>query len=186
MQAGSAIQASSHTYRSVGMLPLFSWLREWRKRQLQGTLLDIFIADSAGAPMQRVERVEAIAGKGLAGDRYATDSGHWKRVDGCQVTLITHEDLQRAKRRSRIAFADGEHRRNLVVRGIPLDAFRRRQVRIGEVVLEFHRLRPPCGYLDRLVGKGAGKALGGGAGIGLRVIQGGVLQIGDIAQVIDQ
>jgi MOSC domain-containing protein YiiM len=168
------------------MASLFSWLREWRKEQLHGSLQGIFITDSAGAPMRRVERVEAIAGVGLAGDRYATDSGHWKRVDGCQVTLITDQDLQLAQRRSEIVFSEGEHRRNLVVSGIPLDAFRRRQVRIGEALLEFHRLRPPCGYLDRLVARGAGKALGRGAGIGLRVIEGGLLRVGDAVEVLER
>ena len=71
-----------------------------------------------------------------------------------------------------------------MVRGISLDAFRQRQVRIGEVLLEFHRLRPPCGYLDRLVGVALGKALGKGAGIALRVVQGGVLRVDDTVRVL--
>jgi MOSC domain-containing protein YiiM len=120
------------------------------------------------------------------GDRYATGSGHWKLTDGCQVTLITEEDLYRAQRISGISFAAGQHRRNLVVRGIPLDAFRRRQVRIGEVLFDFHRLRPPCGYLDRLVSAGAGKALGKGAGIGLKVMRGGILHVGDSVTVMQK
>jgi len=161
------------------MSPLFHWLTKWRPEQLRGTLVDIFVADVAGGTMRRVERAEAVAGVGLAGDRYAAGRGHWKLTDGCQVTLMAEADLRSAERRSGLSFATGEHRRNLVVRGIPLDAFRRRQVRIGDALLAFHRLRPPCGYLERLVGAGAIKALGTGAGIGLSVVEGGVVKVGD-------
>ena len=163
---------------------LFSWLNTWRRDELQGTLVDIFITESAGEPMQRVERCSCLLGKGLQGDRYAAGKGHWIKTDGCEVTLITQADLERATRRGDQSFADGEHRRNLVVSGIPLEAYRRRRVRIGEVLFEFHRLRPPCGYLDRLLQRGAGKALGRGAGIGLRVLEAGEIRVGDPVEVL--
>jgi MOSC domain-containing protein YiiM len=73
----------------------------------------------------------------------------------------------------------------MVARGIPLAAFRGRPVQIGEALLSFHRLRPPCGYLDRLLQPGAGKALGQGAGVGLRVVRGGVLRVGDEVRVLE-
>ena len=168
------------------MAPVFSWLRQWRADQMRGTLAGIFVADDAGGAMRRVDEVEAIAEVGLAEDRYARGCGHWKRTDACQVTLIAEEDLRKAERRGGLSFADGQHRRNLVVRGIPLDAFRRRKVRIGQALFAFHRLRPPCGYLDRLLKPGAGKALGKGAGIGLSVIEGGVLRVGDRVLVIEE
>jgi MOSC domain-containing protein YiiM len=166
--------------------PLFSWLADWRPDEFRGTLTDIYVAAAAGAAMRRVAEVRAIAGAGLEGDRYASGSGHWRHTDACEVTLVDAADLERAQRKSGIGFAAGEHRRNLVVSGIPLDAYRNRRVRIGEVLLEFHRLRPPCGHLDRLLARGAGKALGKGAGIGLRVIEGGVLRVGDRVQVLDR
>lgn len=164
---------------------LFSWLNEWRSNELNGQLADIFVAVSAGAPMRRVEVADCIPGQGLAGDRYADGRGHWIKTDGCEVTLITREDLSHIARRSDIDFSAGAHRRNLVVAGIPLAAFRKRQVRIGEVLFEFHRLRPPCGYLDRLVGPGSAKALAGHAGIGLRVISSGRINVGDTVEVIN-
>ena len=164
-------------------LPLFSWLAEWRPDQLRGTLKAIFIADSAGGGMCRVPQIEAIAGAGLKGDRYATGRGHWRQTDACAVTLVTEEDLRKAERRGGMSFSAGEHRRNLVVSGIPLGAFRQNRLRIGGVLFDFHRLRPPCGYLDRLLRPGAGRALGRGAGIGLTVVEGGVLREGDAAQV---
>ena len=165
--------------------PLFSWLRPWSREERRGTLVGIFVAETAGAPMRALDEVDAVAGAGLAGDRYAARAGHWRRTDACELTLVTEEDLRRASRRSGIAFGDGEHRRNLVVSGIALAAYRRRRVRIGEALLEFHRLRPPCGYLDRVYRPGAGKALGQGAGIGLRVLRGGRMRIGDRVEVLE-
>lgn len=164
--------------------PLFSWLSRWRADELHGTLTDIFVAEAAGAPMRRVAEAQCLPGAGLAGDRYADGSGHWKSVDGCEVTLVTLEDMRKASTAAS-SFLDGEHRRNLVVSGISLQAFNRRQLRIGGVLFAFHRLRPPCGYLDRIVQPGVAKALRNRAGIGLRVVEAGVIKVGDAVDVID-
>jgi hypothetical protein len=37
----------------------------------------IYVAATGGAPMRPVERIEAVAGEGLAGDRYPTGRGYW-------------------------------------------------------------------------------------------------------------
>jgi MOSC domain-containing protein YiiM len=163
---------------------LFSWLNTWRDDELVGVLESIFVAPQAGAEMQSVQTAVCEPGKGLVGDRYAAGTGHWIKTDGCEVTLVRAEDIERASRRGPVSFEAGAHRRNLVVTGIPLDAYRRRQVRIGEALFEFDRLRPPCGYLDRLLQPGAAKALGRAAGIGLRVIGAGTIGVGDAVRVL--
>ena len=49
----------------------------------------IFTTSSAGEPMVRHERIEAIAGKGLSGDRYERGTGFYSDgQDGRQLTLI--------------------------------------------------------------------------------------------------
>ena len=164
--------------------PLFRWLNTWRSEELTGRLDAIFIAAAAGEPMRSVAECRCEPGKGLIGDRYAAGRGHWRQTDGCEVTLVRAEDIARASRRSPVSFDDGRHRRNLVVSNVPIDAYRGRQVRIGNVLLEFHRLRPPCGYLDRLLQPGAAKALGRAAGIGLRVVEPGEIRCGDTVQVL--
>ncbi len=163
---------------------LFSWLNTWRRDERCGCLVDIFVAPAAGQPMHRLSQARCLPGRGIEGDRYALGKGHWTKTDGCELTLITQQDIERGKRRGPLSFADGEHRRNLVVDGIRLEVFRGHRVRIGPVVCEFHRLRPPCGYLDRLLQAGAGRALGKGAGIGLRVLQEGVIRVGDPVEVL--
>jgi MOSC domain-containing protein YiiM len=163
---------------------LFSWLNSWRRDERRGRLVDIFVAPAAGAPMHRLDAARCLPGRGLEGDRYALGKGHWVKTDGRELTLVTRQDIERANRRGPLSFADGEHRRNLVVDGIRLEVYRGHRVRIGSVEYEFHRLRPPCGYLDRLLQAGAGRALGKGAGIGLRVLQEGVIRVGDPVEVL--
>jgi len=163
---------------------LFSWLNTWRKQELRGRLQAIYLAPSAGEPMHAVDAVNCLPGRGLEGDRYAEDRGHWIKTDGCEVTLITLDDLKAAQRRSGLDFSQGQHRRNLVVEGIPLAAFQRHRLRIGDAMFDFHRLRPPCAYLDRIVQPGAARALARRAGIGLRVVEAGRIRVGDRVQVI--
>lgn len=163
---------------------LFSWLNTWRQDELQGTLQAIYVCAAAGEAMQAVDAVNCLAGRGLEGDRYAEGRGHWIKTDGCEVTLITLDDLNVAHQRSGLAFDQGQHRRNLVVHGIPLAAFQRHRVRIGEALFDFHRLRPPCAYLDRVAQSGAAKALSKRAGIGLHVIGSGRIRVGDPVRVI--
>lgn len=167
-----------------------TWLRKlrpWTRGLLNhrtdsaasGMLVAIFVADSAAAPMQERDQAMALVDQGLAGDRYAQGRGFWRLTDGCQVTLIQAEDLRRAERRHRLDLSKGQHRRNLVVTGLA-DLMRPDQrFYIGEALFEWHRVRPPCGYLDRVSGRGTAKALGRHAGHCLRVRQGGLIRVGD-------
>ena len=41
---------------------------------------------------------------------------------------------------------------------IKLAALRNRTLRIGDVIFAFHRLRPPCAYLDRVQRVGTARA----------------------------
>lgn len=163
---------------------LFSWLNTWREDERRGHLREIFIADAAGKAMQSVDAVDCIASVGLQGDRYAAGNGHWIKTDGCQVTLITQQELHLTQKRGAADWAPGWHRRNLVIDGIPAAALRRSRLRIGAVIFEFHRLRPPCGYLDRVVSPGAAKALGKGGGVGLRVCNHGRISCGDEVELM--
>lgn len=163
---------------------LFSWLNTWRADECRGHLRSIHVAAAAGEPMRSLDAVDCIAGVGLRGDRYAEGAGHWIKTDGCQVTLITTEELARSERRGAAGWEPGWHRRNLVIDGIPVAALRRSRLRIGAVVFEFHRLRPPCGYLDRVVSPGAAKALGKGGGVGLHVCNDGRIRCGDEVELL--
>ncbi|NCA73105.1 MAG: sulfurase, partial [Sphingobacteriia bacterium] len=106
-----------------------------------GRVTAIFVADAAGAPMRACERTLALVDQGLADDRYALGRGFWRLTDGCQVTLILAEDLQRSVRRHGLPLDAGQHRRNLVVSGLVGVELRGRNLRVGEALLAWHRMR---------------------------------------------
>ncbi len=140
----------------------------------------IYTADVAGAAMRRVKEILAVAGQGLAGDRYLRGEGHYSPMeDTCEVTLIEAEALERMESRFGVHVSDGQHRRNIVTRGIAHADLRGRRFAVGEVVMEFDRPRPPCGYLQRITEPKMTKAMGEGAGICACILEGGVIREGD-------
>jgi MOSC domain-containing protein YiiM len=147
---------------------------------MSGYVETIFLCATGGAPMQRVEQAEAIVGAGLRGDRYMQRTGYWTGVDECQVTLIQAEALEQIEGDSGISVGDGQHRRNIVTRGIALDSLVGHRFHVGDVLFEYDRPRPPCGYIQTITQKGMTRALGGSrGGICVRVVDGGTIRSGD-------
>lgn len=145
----------------------------------------IFIATKASEPMTRVSEILAITGRGLEGDRYATGTGYYCPSDVCEVTLIEGEVLDSIRTIHGIHIHNGEHRRNIVTRGLALRELAGKRMRIGDVLLEYDRPRPPCGYVERLTEKGMTRALGEGAGICVRVLSSGTLREGASIEILD-
>lgn len=147
----------------------------------------IFITGRGGEPMTRVAEVEAIAGRGLAGDRYLRRTGYWTGVDECQVTLIAAEALDEISAMTDVAISEGQHRRNIVTRGVDLHALGNKRFRVGGALLGFDRPRPPCRYIQSVSERGMTKALGRTrGGICARVIEGGMPHGGDAIAVISE
>ncbi len=155
------------------------WRAAGLDRETAPKLTGIYTCPAAGEPMQRHHRIEALAGKGLAGDRYARGKGYWHPVESCQLTLISEGDLARAGKRVPVSLALGEHRRNLVIGGGSSLALLGRRFRLGEAVLRGLKPRPPCGYIDGVSESGMAKALGRDSGICVVVEQGGLIEVGD-------
>jgi MOSC domain-containing protein YiiM len=167
---------------------LFQWLGFKRQQRQAPTLKAIFVATAAGEPMRPVEAVEAITNRGLKGDRYCDDRGHWKSIDGCQVTLITEHDLERAKEtgvKLRGALDNGGHRRNLVVAGLKTKNLEGKKFRIGTAVFHYDKPRPPCAYLDQIAGTGMCRALSHNSGACIRVVSNGKLAVGDAVEITE-
>jgi MOSC domain-containing protein YiiM len=132
-----------------------------------------------------VAEVEAVEGFGLLGDRYGARTGFWTGVDECEVTLIEAEDLEAIERDSKVRVTNGEHRRNLVTRGVRLRALSGKRFQIGAVVLEFDRPRPPCSYIQSLTEPGVTRALARTGGICARVLKSGWIRVDDLIKVVD-
>ena len=122
---------------------------------MTGRLVDIYLAPAAGAPVRRVDAARALAGRGLDGDRYADGAGSFSRWPGRgrEVTLIAAEALAEAAAEFGVAVGDGEHRRNLVVEGVPLESLRGVPFGIGGARFEGVRVCAPCAYLARVTGQ---------------------------------
>ena len=130
--------------------------------------------------MREVAEAEAITGKGLLGDRYASGSG--KRG----VTLIQAEHLPViATLSGHGEVAPALLRRNVVVSGIPLIALKGRRFRIGAVVLEGTDSCDPCSRMEAALGPGGFNAMRGMGGLCARIVEGGTFRIGDTVHALE-
>lgn len=152
----------------------------------RGRLESIHLRPQRHAATESVARAFAVAGQGLQGDhrtaRPARGEGG-KR----QLSLIQHEHLPViAALSGRADLQPGWLRRNLVISGLNLLASRsllRDQTLhlwIGdEVVLEVSGPCEPCSKMEAILGPGGYQAMRGHGGVTARILQGGLLQVGD-------
>jgi MOSC domain-containing protein YiiM len=137
--------------------------------------------------MEAHDHVDAIAGTGLRGDRYATATGTWSGTGRGprDVTLIEREviDAVRAEDGG-VDLREDQTRRNLVTVGVALDRLVGREFRVGAVRMRGIRLAEPCAYLEQLTGLvGVQAALVHRAGIRAELLDDGELRVGD--QIVD-
>lgn len=126
-------------------------------------------------PMREVGAAEAVAGKGLLGDRYASASG--KRG----ITLIQAEHLPAIAALAGLeSVVPATLRRNLVVSGLPLVALKGRRFRIGEAVFEGTGDCDPCSRMEAALGPGGYNAMRGHGGLCARIVSGGRIAVGDL------
>jgi MOSC domain-containing protein YiiM len=150
-----------------------------------GKVEEIYVASRGSVEMERVEEVRALEGCGLEGDRYCEGTGYWTRFgDVCEVTLISGDDLDEIRDEAGLHVHNGEHRRNIIVRGIGLEELRGRRFRVGEAILEYDRPRPPCKHVQEVTEPGMTKALRRRGGICARVVEGGAIRASDAIEVL--
>ncbi|MEA2306870.1 MAG: hypothetical protein QOH43_4150, partial [Solirubrobacteraceae bacterium] len=77
------------------------------------------------------------------------------------------------------ALAPEAARRNVVTRGIDLDALVGRRFRVGEVVCAGRRPCEPCAHLERLTEPGTLRGLVHRGGLRADVLTGGTIRLGD-------
>ena len=131
-------------------------------------------------PLTVLASAEVDPEEGLVGDRYRGASK--KR----QVTLIQAEHLTAVGKILGAGPVDPLlTRRNVVVSGINLLAFKDRQFQLGaEVILEMTGICHPCSRMEENLGPGGYNALRGHSGINATVIRGGTIRVGDPVRLI--
>jgi MOSC domain-containing protein YiiM len=150
-----------------------------------GRVEAIAVAPAAGAPMMRVQRAVARAGAGLVGDRYADGRGTFSDVHGRghDLTLIEGEVLDALELPGGRRLPAEEARRNVVTRGVDLDALIGRRFAIGGVQCVGERRCEPCAHLERLTDRaglpGTLRALVHRGGLRADIVGGGEIRVGD-------
>ena len=145
-----------------------------------GSVLEIWLTGAAAGPMRRVPAVEAVAGLGLTGDRYALGGGTWAQYPDLekQVTLIDSDDVAAVAAETGSELTAGDTRRNLVTTGVDLPSLVGRWFTVGDVLLFGMKRCPPCTHLERLRGVRLIKAMVHRGGINAGVFAGGQIAEG--------
>ncbi len=138
----------------------------------QPRVVALFRPLGKGEGMEPLPEVEVIADFGFQDDRKARPGS--KR----QVLLLDEETIQE------FGFRPGDLDENITTRGLPVGELRRGQhVRIGDALLEVTIECPACYKLEALR-PGLEEAMRHRRGMMTRVLQGGVLRVGDTISVV--
>ena len=139
------------------------------------SVVAIHIAPDVGAPVRAVERVEAVAGAGLRGDRHFGAELPPEE----HLTLIEAEELERLTADHGIELAAGGSRRQLTTRGVRLNELVGHEFQVGAVRCRGIEPCEPCSRLQKLTGEpGLMRALVHRAGLNAEILSGGEIAVG--------
>jgi hypothetical protein len=149
--------------------------------ELHGTVEGLAVAPTAEADMRLLEVASARAGRGLDGDRYAAGAGTFSpradRRPGYDLTLMAAEVLDELVAGG-VTVDFAATRRNVLTRGIDVNALVGRTFQIGEVLCAGRRLCEPCVHLNRLSGPGLLRPLIHKGGLRVDILTDGEIRLG--------
>lgn len=132
------------------------------------------VAIHLGAPknpeLWQVDSVQAVAGKGLEGDRYFFADG---ATPGQALTLVEEENVED------VGLPPGATRRQITTRGVRLNDLIGKRFRVGAVECYGVELCEPCSHLQTLTRPGIMRELAHRAGINADILTDGVISVGD-------
>jgi MOSC domain-containing protein YiiM len=146
----------------------------------KGHVEALVLGAEPAVPLHLVDEATARAGRGLDGDRYGTGAGTFSDRPGTgrDLTLIEAEALE-ALELPQGRLTPEAARRNVVTRGIDLNALVGRRFQVGEVECLGRRLCEPCDHLERLTQPGVLRGLVHRGGLHADVVTDGVIRVGD-------
>jgi MOSC domain-containing protein YiiM len=139
-----------------------------------GRVEGIYIGAKYELP-EPVERVRAVAGRGLEGNRHFYDAA----PPGRALTLIAAEALAEGATESGVPPGAAESRRNVLTSGIDLNALVGVRFRVGEVECIGVELCEPCTSLEGLTRPGVIKGYVHRAGLNADILTDGEISVGD-------
>jgi MOSC domain-containing protein YiiM len=158
-----------------------------RVRPAIARIAAIYIAPAASMPMTNCDVIEAVAGKGLAGDRYFHNAGFFSNKPGwgAQVTLVQQEAIDAVNSGHNTNFTAAMLRRNIVTTDIDLKSLVDRAFHCGDAILRGAKLFPPCGHLAKLLARpDVLQYFAYCGGLGAEVIATGQIRIGDLVGLL--
>jgi hypothetical protein len=145
-----------------------------------GSVEALSVAANAGEPAQLLRSAHALAGQGLEGDRHVAGTGTFPSgMPGSALTMIEAEVCESFDP----PLEPGEHRRNVVTRGIDLNRLVGHEFTIGEVRCRGMRLCEPCTVVQRYAGRPVLRALVHRGGLRADVLVDGDIRVGDPVRV---
>jgi MOSC domain-containing protein YiiM len=167
-------------------------------------VLGVFIARRTDAAVEPVVKARLLPGQGIEGDRYFRawqeslfagearshsqedfhnqGSSHSLRKE--DLTLISADELDAWNAACGLQIPYGEFRRNVITRGIDLNALVGRRFRIGSVECVGIELCEPCSKLARLVSRQVLPNLVHRAGLRAAIVSEGIVVPGDPLQAL--
>jgi MOSC domain-containing protein YiiM len=152
-----------------------------------GRVEAIAVARAAEAPMSLLKEAKAHAGRGLEGDRYFHGEGTFSNPasSGHDLTLIEAEQLETITLPTGHTPSAQDARRNIITRGIDLNALVGRNFRVGAVECAGRRLCEPCAHLESLTEVGLLRALVHRGGLRADILSDGLISVGDEIRALD-
>ena len=124
--------------------------------------------------LRPVESVDAVAGKGLEGDRHFYAEG--ARAGGA-ITLIEAEVLED------VGLSGPQSRRQVVTRGVRLNDLVGKRFFVGEIECEGVEICEPCLHLQSLTRPGIIDDLLHRGGLNADIVTSGTISVGDTVTV---
>ncbi len=147
-----------------------------------GYITEILIAPSASVNMVPKEKVRAVPGKGLEGDRYYVGAGTFSpqpQQPDFEITLIEQENVYAFAANSGLPFTASQSRRNIVTSGVQLNELVGQEFRLGEVRVRGIRLCEPCSHLAKTTFPETLKGLVHKGGLRAQILSEGEIRVGD-------
>lgn len=130
----------------------------------------IHLGPTKAADLSTVDSVQAVAGKGLEGDRHFHEEG---APAGQALTLVEAEEVER------VGLPPGGARRQLTVSGTGLNDLVGKHFKVGDVECYGVELCEPCEHLQSMTRPGILKELVHRAGLNANILTDGTITVGD-------
>jgi MOSC domain-containing protein YiiM len=135
------------------------------------TVVAIHLSSEKAGELLPVESVQAVAGKGLVGDRHFHHAG---APSGNALTLVEEEVVED------VGLEPGATRRQVTVRGVRLNDLVGRSFRVGDVECYGVEICEPCRHLEQLTRPGIIRDLAHRGGINANILADGTISVGDL------